>query len=67
MCKYRSSSADTTPPSSISTRRHPSATLAWQLYAGDPEFRAFYDRYREGLTAFLSDAMTHYAINMLGD
>jgi len=38
-----------------------------QLYGSDPEFRAFYDRYREGLVAFLSGAMTYYAINMLGD
>lgn len=38
-----------------------------QLYANDPEFRAFYDRYQEGLADFLSDAMTHYALEMLAE
>ena len=36
-----------------------------QLYVTDPEFRAFYDRYRVGLAGLMSDAMTHYALHML--
>jgi len=35
------------------------------LYVSDPEFRAHYDRYSAGLADFLSDAMMHYAINVL--
>ncbi len=35
------------------------------LYVTDPEFRAFYDRYRVGLAGLMSDAMTHYALHML--
>ena len=35
-----------------------------QLYVADPEFRAFYDRYRVGLADLMSDAMTHYALHM---
>ncbi|MGI6381482.1 MAG: TipAS antibiotic-recognition domain-containing protein [Anaerolineae bacterium] len=35
------------------------------LYVSDPDFRAHYDQYREGLADFLSDAMMHYAITVL--
>lgn len=35
------------------------------LYVNDPDFRAHYDQYREGLADFLSDAMMHYAITVL--
>ncbi len=32
-----------------------------QGYASQPEFRAFYDKYRPGLADFLAQAMAHYA------
>jgi DNA-binding transcriptional MerR regulator len=35
------------------------------LYVEHPEFRAFYEKYRPGLTDFLSAAMDHYADQVL--
>jgi DNA-binding transcriptional MerR regulator len=36
-----------------------------QLYAGHPEFRAFYDKVRPGLADFMAAAMAHYADEVL--
>jgi len=36
-----------------------------QGYAEDPEFRAFYDKYRSGLADFMCAAMTYYADHTL--
>jgi hypothetical protein len=36
-----------------------------QLYAENPEFRAFYDRYSPGLADFLSLAMSHYSVHSM--
>lgn len=37
------------------------------LYVESPEFRAYYDRYREGLADFMQAAMAHYADHSLAD
>ncbi|HEX6930280.1 MAG TPA: MerR family transcriptional regulator [Gammaproteobacteria bacterium] len=36
-----------------------------RMYADNPEFRAYYDQFRDGLADFLSEAMMHYARNTL--
>jgi DNA-binding transcriptional MerR regulator len=36
-----------------------------QLYVENPEFRAFYDKYRPGLADFMQAAMAHYAAQNL--
>lgn len=36
-----------------------------QLYVEHPEFRAFYDKFRPGLADFMSEAMNHYADQVL--
>jgi hypothetical protein len=33
----------------------------------NPEFRAYYDRYREGLADFMQAAMAYYADHSLAD
>ena len=35
------------------------------MYASDPEFRAFYERYAPNLADFLQAAMAHYAKTVL--
>ncbi len=38
-----------------------------QLYTENPEFTAFYEKFKPGLAAFMCEAMTYHADNMLRD